>query len=90
MSKINPEEIMEGWLNYFHISSDPIDENIAKSRAETCSSCPFIKEGNMIKLVIPDKDLKEIQGYKCSKCGCPLSSKVRSKLSQCPENKWSK
>ena len=24
----------------------------------------------------------------CSKCGCPLIAKTRSKNSKCPENKW--
>lgn len=90
MFKINPEEIMEGWLNYFHLSSEPIDESIAKVRAEICADCPSAKESNLLNVTLPDNTLKEIQGYKCTKCGCPLSSKVRSKLSQCPEKKWPK
>lgn len=86
MSKIN--EILDGWANYAHLSSEPIDEAVAKQRAETCSNCPFAVEGNLLKILLPDNEFKEIQGYKCSKCGCPLSSKVRSKLSQCPEDFW--
>ncbi len=88
MSKIN--EILEGWANYAHLSTDPIEESIAKQRAEICGSCEFSVPSTILKIALPDKSFKEIQGHKCSICTCPLSSKVRSKLSQCPKDKWPK
>lgn len=84
------KEIMEGWANYVHLSSDPIDEKIAEARAKICSTCPLAEKSNMLNIILPDDTHKDIQGYRCTKCGCPLSSKVRSILSQCPEDKWPK
>lgn len=83
------EEILDGWLGYAHlINQDQVNKDIAKQRAEECAKCDFIEKSTMLSIMLPDKELKEVQGYKCGKCGCPLSSKVRSAVSQCPEKKW--
>lgn len=81
------EEILLGWLSYGGIES--IDEKIVQERAKACSKCPFIIESSLSKIILKD-EIKEIQGYKCSLCGCPLSTKVRSKKSKCPDtpSRW--
>jgi len=81
-------EIFDGWAAYLELMKDTVSEKIAEERATICGSCPFAVEGNLIKILMKDETHKQIQGYKCSKCGCPLSTKVRSITSQCPENKW--
>ena len=83
------EEILEGWGKYSGIlNTSKIDDEIAKERAAICSSCPFAVESDILNFLIRDNQHKEVQGYKCSKCGCPLSTKIRSTTSKCPENKW--
>ena len=32
--------------------------------------------------------LKNTEFYKCNKCNCPLSAKLRATNEKCPLNKW--
>ena len=80
------KEIVEGWTNYF-IADDQADSETINHRAKTCGTCEFAVKGKVLSL-LPDLKLKEIQGRYCGVCKCPLSPKVRSKDSECPENKW--
>lgn len=83
------KEIYDGWSAYSGFNNmTTVEEKIAEDRAKICGSCPFAIESGLIKLLMPDKTHTEIQGFKCSKCGCPLSTKIRSITSQCPEKKW--
>lgn len=84
------KEIIEGWDAYAEIikSQDEANKQTAMERANICALCPFAEKSKVISWLMPDNNLKQVQGYKCSKCGCPLSTKVRSMTSKCPENKW--
>lgn len=78
-------EILNGYANYF--ISDSTAERTAKERAAVCAACPFVKRGFHAAL-LPDMRLGEIQGLYCGDCKCPLSAKVRSKNTKCPQGKW--
>lgn len=82
-------EILEGWAKYKGLMKISIsEEKIVEDRAATCAACPHIQESNMIAYLMEDNKLKEIQGHKCGLCGCPLSTKVRSTTSKCPDKRW--
>lgn len=82
MSKLS--RILEGWQNF--ISKSEVSEVMAAERATHCIDCRYAKK-SMLTAFIKD-DLKEIEGYKCNKCQCPLSAKLRSKEEKCPINLW--
>lgn len=87
------KEILEGWAKYENLMPISLEDlTIVNERAQTCAKCPNIKESDLISYLMPDNQLKEIQGYKCGLCGCPLSTKVRSKSSMCPDkpSRWEK
>lgn len=84
MSKVN--DIINGWKNYL-IGEDKVVKEEAKRRAHICSECPKSKFG-IHTAVLPDFEIKEIQGHYCGECLCPLSPAVRSKNYQCPLSKW--
>lgn len=84
MSKV--ENILDGWKNYL-VPMQREKLNEAKRRAEICSTCPFAKYGKHSG-VLPDYSIKEIEGYYCGICLCPLSTAVRSKNKECPKSKW--
>lgn len=87
------QEILEGWAKYKDLMPISIDDMaIVEARVQKCIACPNMVEGDLIKLLMKDNQLKEIQGYKCGLCGCPLSTKVRSTTSVCPDNpsRWEK
>lgn len=75
--------IVEGWKRYFE--GDATDEEL--KRAEICKDCKHATVGTYEKLM-KDFELKEIEGLKCGKCECPLSTKIRSKNESCPIGKW--
>lgn len=81
MGKIN--NIFEGWSRYL---GGEITE-LEKQRAKICQACPEAVKGSYEKLM-PDYSLKEVQGYKCGVCDCPLSTKLRAKDETCPLGKW--
>lgn len=84
------EDILNGWTNYL-IGNDKVVNAEAKRRATICSECPAATKG-LHTAVLPDYQIKEIQGMYCSKekggCGCPLSPAVRSKNYDCPKKLW--
>lgn len=75
--------ILQGWKKY--INGDTTDEE--RRRAEICSECEHATVGTYEKLM-KDFELKKVQGFKCGKCHCPLSTKIRSKNEKCPAGKW--
>ena len=75
--------IRAGWNLYLAGETD----TLALTRSEICRACPFAAVGTFEKFM-PDKTLKDIQGLKCKKCGCPLSAKLRSENEICPLGKW--
>lgn len=87
MNLKNFKEIVNGYTNYAFPT--PTIKQLADERARICSSCPHIEPNALLKVIMPDNTEKEIQGSKCGICKCPLSAKVRSVFSSCPEGKWS-
>lgn len=75
--------IINGWKNLFW----NLETELAKQRADHCTKCEFAKMGTWNK-IIADSKIIEIEGLKCTKCGCPLSAKLRSKKEICPIKKW--
>ena len=74
--------MIKGWLNLLK----GITEDWAKNRAKICSACPEKAKGKI--LIFNDNDLKEVQGYYCKICSCPLSAKLREEEQECPLKKW--
>lgn len=77
--------IVSGFKNYFFTSKE--NENNALRRAAICAACPYAVEV-VLKQFLPDRNIKEIEGLKCSECGCILSAKVRQEYETCPKDKW--
>lgn len=77
MSKLT--EIINGWKGY--LKKDPLTKE-QLTRAIICSQCPFAK-----KSFLPD-DQEQLDGMGCSKCLCPLPTKIRSNESECPMGYW--
>lgn len=80
---IKLSNILNGWKNF--LDKSEVSESIAIIRAEQCSTC---NEAKKSKLIFFKDKLEEIEGYKCNKCQCPLSAKVRSINEKCPIGKW--
>ena len=53
----------------------PEIKKLVEHRMSVCVGCEFLKDGGMLKA-------------KCTKCGCPIIAKARSKRSKCPLQKW--
>jgi len=82
---INLKAILKGWENY--IFTNPEMEAKARERARVCSTCPHAKVGTYQKFM-PDYTLKDIKGFKCDVCGCPLSTLLRQDEKGCELKKW--
>ena len=76
--------ILDGWRNY--IDKSEVSESRAQARAKICAVCPNARK-SLLAVFVRDS-IKHIEGYECSKCGCPLSGKLRSKNEKCPIGKW--
>ena len=76
-------EIITGWENYIHKSE--VVEEVAIERANICSACPHAKKGLLLTMI--KDELKNVEGYYCDLCKCPLSAKIRS-TGSCEINKW--
>lgn len=75
--------IIDGWDDYINNKTS----TITKARAQVCKKCTYAVKG-FFEMFMPDETLKEVQGLKCGKCHCPLSTKLRSQNEKCPLNKW--
>lgn len=75
--------ILQGWKKYLNEEAGQLE----KTRADICKDCEHATVGTYEKLM-KDFKLKEIQGLKCDKCKCPLSTKLRSENEKCPLGKW--
>lgn len=76
---------MNGWKNYIFDDDDVFQ--LALGRAEDCAKCIYARN-KAYQILTEKKELKDIEGMVCSKCSCPLSTKLRSKTETCPLNKW--
>jgi hypothetical protein len=78
------KNVLNGWGNYIN-GSETINE-LARDRAKKCSTCIHLVTESLLRK-LPDA-ITTIQGKKCNKCGCPLSSKLRSLNEHCPIKLW--
>lgn len=62
-------------------------EQLAYKRASICADCPAAEKAGVYSVIV-DNRTKNIQGMRCSDCGCNLSAKVRSERDYCPRGKW--
>lgn len=76
-------KIYKGWKRYLNGDISELEIH----RANKCRECPEAVVGTYEKLM-PDFQLKDIEGLKCNKCKCPLSTKLRSEDEKCPLGKW--
>jgi hypothetical protein len=76
--------IKEGWGNY--LFPVPRIEALAKQRAEICSECPHANLNGLVEKMMPDRTLEKTQGLVCNLCKCPLSTKLRQALQECPDS----
>ena len=76
---MNPITIVKAWLNVFKGITTYED----KRRANICKGCKHAKYTSYIDFI--DDDLKDVKGFICNKCKCPLIAKIRS-TDKC--NKW--
>lgn len=81
---MNVFNIIDGWQNF--IDKSEVTEDLAVQRAFKCSRCPNAKKGKLLSFI--KDDLKEVEGFFCDLCKCPLSAKIRSKNEKCEINEW--
>ena len=72
---------IQGWTNFVL----NLENDSAKEKAKICLECDYLKKGKIE--IIKDNEIKEISGFICGKCKCPLPAKLRSN-SKCPLNKF--
>ncbi len=84
--KVKLQNIVNGWYNL--TIKNAVVEKIAMERASICAKCPFAEMSSGIYTAVIDNKTTQIRGLKCTKCGCPLSAKVRSSKDYCPIGKW--
>ena len=73
--------IIGGWANLLL----ELETESAKEKSYFCLDC---KERKFSKFeLIKDNEIKELNGYICGICKCPLVAKLRSD-SKCPLNKF--
>ena len=77
------EAIISGWSHY--LQEDTVDPETIR-RAKICASCPKAKKKPILQWV--GDDIKEIEGYLCTQCECPISAKIRQDVDRCPFKKW--
>lgn len=68
--KLSLLQISKGWKNY--VTNEPIP----KHKIEACENCPNKKHGKLLMFI--EDDFKEIEGFYCGICKCPLSGLLRS------------
>lgn len=76
--------ILEGWSNF--IDKSEVTEQMAQERAGFCFKCE--DKSKALLLAFVKDELKEVEGYKCNLCQCPLSAKLRTKNEKCPKKLW--
>lgn len=83
--KVNLKNIISGFANLAFPDAEV--EKLAFDRAEVCAQCPFAEKTGMYSVIV-DNRTTNIQGMKCTQCGCNLSAKIRSVHDRCPIGKW--
>jgi len=73
--------MITGWSNLLF----ELETEKAKEKSFFCLECKERKFTNFE--IIKDNQIKELNGYICNLCKCPLIAKLRSD-SKCPLNKF--
>lgn len=76
--------IINGWHNF--LSKSEVTETLAQERAKECLKCE--DKSKAILLAFVKDNFKEVEGFKCNLCNCPLSAKIRSINEKCPKKLW--
>ena len=79
MSK--PLVIIKAWINVFK----GLTTEEHKRKAIICEKCPNREYNKYLDFV--DDELKNVKGFICGICKCPLIAKIRS-TDKCDLNKW--
>lgn len=74
--------IINSWISVIK-KEEPTQEELR--RANVCNGCEFKKYSRYLKSI--KGKVKELNGYLCNDCGCPLIAKVKNN-NKCPQNKW--
>jgi len=74
-------KIIKGWYRVANGKTTKED----KRKADICNECEFANYKNYLDFV--DDELKNVKGFVCELCDCPLIAKIRSG-DECPANKW--
>lgn len=85
LKNINVKGVLKGLHN--KATEEEVDE-LAKTRAEICATCPKKQKEPIPALRVKDKELPEISECCCGVCGCTLSYLVRQSEEGCKLNKW--
>lgn len=78
-------DIITGWKNY--LTDDDVAKEIAIERSKKCAGCKHAVPSGVIFQSMGDT-IKEIQGFKCDLCDCPLSTKLRAPDAKCDAGLW--
>ena len=74
-------KIAKAWYSVF--KGLTTDEH--SRRAKVCGECPSKRYSKFVDFI--DDQLKEVKGFVCNECSCPLIAKIRS-TDKCPLKKW--
>jgi hypothetical protein len=85
-TEIKYKDIINGF-SYLVVKDTEVEE-LAKKRAEACSSCKYAKYSKTTNTIIVGETIHEIKGMHCHLCGCSLAGKLRDEKQTCPIFKW--
>ena len=83
---MNLVTIASGWYNF--ITADFHTKQMMSHRLNICDKCPNKIELDPVSRKIITTINSEASVFKCTKCSCPLSSKVAAPNAKCPIGKW--
>lgn len=69
--------------NYYRLIGK--NNSLYAERNKFCEGCPFNSKHKQLTLI---QKAWKLLGDFCTDCGCPLESKLRDPLSECPQDIW--
>jgi len=57
-----------------------INSKQQKTRIDACQQCP--------EYTLKKVSYARVSFYRCARCGCPIASKTKVLISQCPLGRW--
>lgn len=85
-TEIKYKDIVNGF-SYLVVKDSAVEE-LARKRAESCSSCKYAKYSKTANTIVVGETIHEIKGMHCHLCGCSLAGKLRDEKQTCPIYKW--